>query len=67
MDKDKYFFCYNLSLGRFLKDEMGIKYITHAVHPKTKNAFFLFEYTDELRVAIARYKRLRDYFNKKVT
>ena len=62
MDKDKYFFCYNRNLSNFLRKEKEIRYITHAIHPKTKQDFYLFEYNDRLNRAIAEFKRLKEYY-----
>jgi hypothetical protein len=52
---EKYFFCYDSNLARFIRFKKDIDFITHAIHPKTHNEFWLFERSDELDSAITEY------------
>ncbi len=56
MDQSKFMFCYDKSLAMFLSKEKGIRYITHAVHPKTKQHFWQFFITSELDSAIQEWR-----------
>ena len=51
----QYFFCYNVDLADYLKQE-EFEPITKALAVSTQEAFWLFEITDELDEAIQDYK-----------
>lgn len=55
MNRDQYFFCYSKNLYEFLRNENGMNYICRAFHWNTGKAFWLFERTEELRMALAQY------------
>lgn len=61
---DKYFFCYSTNLHEFLRYEKEINFICTALHTKTKNRFWLFERSEELKDALSEYhedgKEFRD-------
>jgi hypothetical protein len=46
--ESKYFFCYDRELAFILRKIHGFEYITKAIHPRTKQLFYLFERTPEL-------------------
>jgi len=55
MIKEKYYFCYSTNLSEYLREEKEIEAICNAFHHKTKKRFWLFEKTDELKIALAEY------------
>lgn len=50
----KYFFCYDPSLGKYLKSK-GFNYVTRAKHYKSNKEFSLFEVTAQLEIIINEY------------
>lgn len=52
---ENYFFCYSTNLHEFLRYEKGIKFICQAKHIATDKVFWLFERTEELKLAISEY------------
>ena len=56
MDMNKYFFCYSTNLQEFLRYEKDIKYICTARHRKSNKQFWLFERTEELKIALVEYR-----------
>ena len=53
--EDKYFFCYSTNLQEFLRYEKGIKYVHGARHLTTNRVFWLYERTEELKLALSEY------------
>lgn len=53
-----YFFCYDSSLGKYLKSK-GFKYITRAKHYRTEKEFSLFLVTEELKKLVEEYNLSR--------
>lgn len=43
MSNNNFFFCYDRKLARYLYSDKMIRYITHAIHPKTRQDFWLFD------------------------
>lgn len=43
----KFYYCYSVELRNFLK-EKGFKYLMCAIHPNTKNMFWLYLRDDKL-------------------
>lgn len=62
--ENKFFYCYNRHLARFLSKEKSIRYICHAIHPRTKKDFFLFHADDELTESIEEYKSIPNRVSK---
>lgn len=58
MNNNKYFFCYDKELAKFLAFEKQLPYITIAINPRTFKKFTLFERTLELTQSL-------DEWNKK--
>ncbi|MCZ7520552.1 hypothetical protein C2L96_08350 [Bacillus cereus] len=56
MDINKYFFCYSTNLQEFFKYEKDIKYICTARHMTSNKQFWLYERTEELKMALAEYR-----------
>lgn len=52
----KYFFCYDKKLSSWLRFEKGYKFITHAIHPKTRQDFYLYESSNQLFIDVEEYK-----------
>lgn len=50
---DKYFFCYDEKIAKYLRYEKGIQFITVANHVKTGKTFYLFEQSPELTEALS--------------
>lgn len=55
MNKNDYFYCYNVNLSRFLTSK-GIDYIMIAREPKSNKLFSQYPQTEELSKAINEYK-----------
>jgi hypothetical protein len=51
------FYCYDLNLARFLKQDKNIPFITKARHLDTNKVFHLFQITEALQSALKEYKR----------
>lgn len=51
--KDKYFFCYDEKIAKYLRYDKGILFITSALHEKSGRKFYLFEQTEELAIALS--------------
>ncbi|GIN22622.1 hypothetical protein [Siminovitchia fordii] len=56
MNQNKYFFCYNPNLSRYLKSK-GFNYVTRAKHYASNKEFTLYEYTKEIKVHIVERNR----------
>ncbi|MNX85369.1 hypothetical protein D3C86_1172050 [compost metagenome] len=52
MSKKAYFFCYDPTVNNRLHRELGIKYVTRAIHPETGRMFWLYERNEEFSAAI---------------
>ncbi|WP_369903110.1 hypothetical protein [Bacillus manliponensis] len=52
----EYFFCYSTNLHKFLRYEKGIKYICTARHMTSNKQFWLYERTEELKIALVEYR-----------
>jgi hypothetical protein len=57
MERDKYFYCYNINVSNYLTSK-GIKYITVAREPKSNKLFSLYKITNGLQQAMQEYKQL---------
>lgn len=55
MNKDEFFFCYNMNLSKYLY-EHGFRYILKAREMKTGNIFSLYKRNKELDSIIEQYK-----------
>lgn len=44
----KYFFCYNPNLSRYLKSK-GFEYVTRAKHYASNKEFTLYEYSEDIK------------------
>ena len=51
--KDKYFFCYDEKIAKYLRYDKGILFITSAIHEKTGKKFWLFEQSNKLAEALS--------------
>lgn len=51
---NKYFFCYDKKIMKYLKYDNGIPFITSALHEKTGKKFWLFEQSSELKEALSK-------------
>lgn len=56
MTQSNLFYCYDLQLAHFLKNEKKIPFITKARHLETHKVFHLFLITDELQKALKEYR-----------
>lgn len=52
------FYCYDPSLARYLKQEVGLPFLTKARHLETKKVFHLFIVDNELQSALEEYKKV---------
>lgn len=57
MNNNKYFFCYDKELAKFLAFEKQLPYITIAINPRTLKKFTLFERTLELTQSLDEWSK----------
>lgn len=55
MSNNQFFYCYSSLMQHFLHKECGYKYVTKAIHPKTKGEYWLYERSPQLTESIDFY------------
>ena len=56
MKRSDFFYCYDLLLAKFIKGK-GIESLTAALHPNTKQKFYMFERSEKLKQAIEEFNK----------
>lgn len=54
MKRSDFFYCYDLSLAKYIKSK-GVEALTAALHPNTMQKFYMFERSDKLKQSIEEY------------